>query len=195
MIELYQRTVSSWSQIRGDQVIEKAWLDQFLALLPDEPEVLDLGCGTGVPIAGYLIEHGCQIVGVDGAAAMISICKNQFPEHDWHVEDMRTLALDRAFCGIIAWNSLFHLPVGDQEWMFPIFSRHVTGGGALMFTTGPSAGVSIGTYQGERLYHASMDEHRYRMLLSENGFDVLAHKSEDPDCGRHTVWLARRRQD
>jgi hypothetical protein len=62
-----------------------------------------------------------------------------------------------------------------------------------MFTSGPSHGESVGSYCGEPLYHASLAPEEYRALLGENGFDVIAHKAEDPDCGGHTVWLARSR--
>ena len=41
--------------------------------------------------------------------------------------------------------------------MFPIFRDHAAAGCALMFTSGPSAGEAIGSYQGEPLYHASLD--------------------------------------
>jgi hypothetical protein len=30
-------------------------------------------------------------------------------------------------------------------------------------------------------------------LLAVNGLKVLLHKVEDPDCGKHTVWLAERK--
>ena len=62
-----------------------------------------------------------------------------------------------------------------------------------MFTSGPSHGEAIGTFQGEQLYHGSLDETEYRSLLNENGFDVLSHVVEDPTCGRHTIWLAQLR--
>ncbi|HEY6373665.1 MAG TPA: hypothetical protein VIX37_24030 [Candidatus Sulfotelmatobacter sp.] len=75
--------------------------------------------------------------------------------------------------------------------MFPIFRAHAASNAALMFTSGPSHGEAIGTYQGEPLYHASLDEAEYRLLLHENGFFVLSHVLEDPSCGRHTVWLAQ----
>jgi hypothetical protein len=31
------------------------------------------------------------------------------------------------------------------------------------------------------------------MLLDDHGFDVVTHVVEDPQCGGHTVWLARLR--
>jgi hypothetical protein len=60
----------------------------------------------------------------------------------------------------------------------------------LMFTSGPSHGVAMGTFGGEPLYHASLDAAEYRSLLGEHGFDIVAHKVGDPACGGRTVWLA-----
>jgi len=38
------------------------------------------------------------------------------------------------------------------------------------------------------------DATEYRQLLDGNGFDVLDHVVEDPECGRHTVWIGRLRR-
>ena len=191
VIEIYQRHAGDWSRDRGDRLLEKTWLDQFLALLPNQPRVLDLGCGTGAPIARYLIEHRCRVTGVDASSAMITMAADRFPDHGWLVADMRSLDLNRKFDGIIAWDSFFHLSAADQRRMFPIFKRHAAPGAALMFTSGPSAGERIGQYRGEPLYHASLDTVEYRTLLRDNGFDVVSHVVEDPTCGAHTIWLAR----
>jgi hypothetical protein len=63
----------------------------------------------------------------------------------------------------------------------------------LLFTSGPAHGEAIGSFGGEALYHASLDEAEYRALLDANGFDVVDHRIEDPECGGHTVWLAQAR--
>jgi cyclopropane fatty-acyl-phospholipid synthase-like methyltransferase len=144
-----------------------------------------------MPIARYLIENHCNVTGVDASSAMIALCTDRFPEHGWRLADMRTLALNRRFDGILAWDSFFHLTQDDQRRMFPIFKRHAAAGAALMFTSGPSAGERIGSYRGEQLYHASLDSGEYRRLLRDNGFDVVTHVVEDPTCGQHTIWLAR----
>jgi hypothetical protein len=77
--------------------------------------------------------------------------------------------------------------------MFPVFRKHAAPRAALMFTSGPSHGEAIGTYQREPLYHASLDSAEYGTLLDRNGFEVMAHVVEDANCGRHTIWLARLR--
>ncbi|MGE0096547.1 MAG: trans-aconitate 2-methyltransferase, partial [Alphaproteobacteria bacterium] len=145
------------------------------------------------PIARYLIEAGYALTGVDSSASMIALCKELFPTQTWHVADMRSLALGRRFEGILAWDSFFHLNHDDQRRMFPVFAAHAAPHAALMFTSGIDHGEAMGTYQGEPLYHASLDEAEYRALLAENGFDVVRRVAEDPACGGHTVWLARRR--
>lgn len=122
---------------------------------------------------------------------MIALCASQFPEQTWCVVDMRSLSLGRTFNGIVAWDSFFHLSHDDQRRMFPIFRAHAAPRAALMFTSGPSHGEAMGVFEGEPLYHASLDSAEYRDLLAQNGFTVVAHAREDPTCGRHTIWLAQ----
>jgi hypothetical protein len=193
IIDLYQRHAQAWANDRGNRLFETVWLDRFLALVPPGAAVLDIGCGSAEPIGRYFIEKGYDVVGVDSSPALIDICGGHFPDQEWIVADMRTLSLARAFGGLLAWDSSFHLCPEDQRRMFPIFGRHAAAHAALMFTSGPSHGESIGTYRGEPLYHASLDEVEYRSLLNEQDFDVVSHIVEDPGCGHHTIWLAQRR--
>lgn len=193
IIDLYQRKAPRWIESRARSgLLERAWLDRFRAMLPPAGSVLDLGCGAGKPIASYLIELGHPVTGVDSSPAMIEACRQRFPMQEWIAGDMRQLALGRRFCGVLAWDSFFHLCFDDQRRMFPIFRDHASLGAALMFTSGPAQGEVIGELGGEPLYHASLDPAEYRSLLDRNGFHVVSHMVEDPDCGGHTIWLAQR---
>jgi SAM-dependent methyltransferase len=192
IIDLYERNARNYVADRccvGWD--ESAWLDRFIALLPQNAKILDIGCGCGEPIARYLIDRNFAVEGVDGSSTLISVCRARFPKQCWHVTDMRNLALGRRFQGLLAWDSFFHLSHDDQRRMFPIFRFHAASGSALMFTSGTSHGVAIGSYHGEPLYHASLAREEYRALLVANGFRVEAHIAEDPNCGRHTIWLAQ----
>jgi trans-aconitate methyltransferase len=194
IVGLYERHAESFDKERGKTLFEKSWLDRFLGILRRGGTILDLGCGSGEPIARYFIEAGYKLTGVDSSQNLIALCKRRFPNEKWIVADMRSLSLGEKFNGVLAWDSFFHLRSEDQREMFPIFSRHAAPGAALMFTSGPRAGVAIGEYHGEPLYHASLDPAEYRTLLRDNGFEEIAQVSEDPACGGRTVWLARKRQ-
>jgi trans-aconitate methyltransferase len=150
-----------------------------------------LGCGSAEPIARYFIDQGHKITGIDSSPALIALCKDRLPDHEWIAADMRNLSLDRRFDGILAWDSFFHLSPADQCQMFPIFRQHAAPSAGLMFTSGPHHGEAIGTYKDEPLYHGSLDTAEYCSLLKENGFDVVANVVEDPDCDYHTIWLAK----
>lgn len=64
---------------------------------------------------------------------------------------MRRLELVETFDGILAWDSYFHLTPDNQRAMFAAFKAHAHMGTALMFTSGPHYGETIGSYQGEDL--------------------------------------------
>ncbi|WP_421359043.1 class I SAM-dependent methyltransferase [Agrobacterium rosae] len=192
-MELYRRHACAWTRARGTVLSERAWVGRFVDLLRQGATVLDIGCGSGEPIARYVVNRGHPVTGVDGSPEMIALFRANLPDEIAEVADMRMLKLDRRYGGLIAWNSLFHLTPDDQRMMFPIFRDHAEPGTPLLFTSGPAFGEVIGTLEGEPLYHASLDPDEYRLLLDRNGFDVVAHVAEDPDCGGHTIWLARQR--
>lgn len=196
IIDLYDRNAADWAlRSRSRTFVEQGWIDRFLADLPPGGTILDLGCGSGEPIARYVIDRGFRVTGVDSSPALIEFCRDRFPDQRWIVADMRSLSLGRRFDGILAWNSFFHLAPEAQRRMFPIFADHAAGGAGLMFTSGTAFGEAIGTYQDEPLYHASLDTPEYRKLLNANGFDVVSHVAEDQTCGGLTIWLARRVSD
>jgi SAM-dependent methyltransferase len=194
IIALYERHARHWDAARQrEPMVEMTWLDRFRAEMPATASILDLGCGGGVPVAKFLIEHGFNVTGLDTSESMISLCRDRFPGNEWLVGDMRKISLGRTFRGLVAWDSFFHLAHDDQSRMFPVFRQHSAPGAFLLFTSGPGHGEAIGSYEGDPLYHASLAESEYRSLLSENGFSVLAHTARDPACGYRTVWLAQLR--
>lgn len=69
--------------------MERKWLDRFTSLLPPNPSVLDLGCGSGVPIGRHLVDRGVSLTGVDASPELISIARKHVREADWIVADMR----------------------------------------------------------------------------------------------------------
>jgi SAM-dependent methyltransferase len=194
IVDLYQRKALDWIRKREHSggLMEQSWLDRFRALMPSRGSILDIGCGSAVPIARYLIDAGHSVTGVDSSATFIDLCRDRYPTYEWHLADMRTLALGRSFDGILAWDSFFHLSPEDQRKMFPVFRQHTAPGAPLMFTSGTAHGEAIGNFEGEPLYHGSLDPAEYRSLLDQHGFQVISHVVEDISCGRHTIWLVQR---
>jgi SAM-dependent methyltransferase len=191
VIDVYQRHGMAWARLRSDNLLEKLWLDRFCALLPAGAAILDIGCGSGLPIARELIRRGFDITGVDGTPTMLAQFQRNLPGVAAHLADMRDLALKQRFAGLLAWDSFFHLSPSDQRAMIPRFQAHAAPGAALMFTSGDAEGEAMGELEGDPLYHGSLDPEEYRSLLAAAGFAVIAHTVKDPACGHRTVWLAQ----
>jgi 2-polyprenyl-3-methyl-5-hydroxy-6-metoxy-1,4-benzoquinol methylase len=196
LAKIYARHSQEFDRVRARSMMELPYLERVASLVPPPGKVLDVGCGSGEPIARHFVEKGYQVTGIDFVEEMLAMCRTRFPGMTWLSMDMRHLELPQRFDVVIAWDSFFHLGPVDQRAMFPRFSRHTAPGGVLVFTSGTTEGAAAGgDLFGDQLFHGSLDTHEYARLLGENGYDVVLHRVEDPACGGHTVWVARRRCD
>ena len=193
IIAHYERHARAWDADRqAGTGTDQVWLARFADHLPSGAHVLDLGCGSGRPVAAYMVERGFRVTGVDSSSTMIGLCRARLPDQAWIIADMRELDLKEKFGGILAWDSFFHLDADDQRLMFAVFERHAKEGAPLLFNAGPASGEAIGSYRGDPLFHASLAPEEYQSLLSRHGFGILDHAVNDPEAGGRTVWLCKR---
>jgi SAM-dependent methyltransferase len=100
----HERTVSYWNTIAADydDLYHSDWSrsenQQIRSIIgtllqPEQPHVLDLGCGTGL---GYQLcrslAHNLTYHGLDISPQMISICRQRFPELELHIGSMSQLS-------------------------------------------------------------------------------------------------------
>ncbi len=175
-----------------DLNMEKSYLNFIQKLLPLKSKILDVGCGTGEPIAKFLIDEGYIVTGIDASTKMIDLCKQRFPKEKWLIADMRTLDLNEKFHAVIAWHSFFHLPHEDQRSTLKLLASYVDQNGLFIFTSGPEYGEVWSDNGGYELYHASLSTGEYKQLLIDNNFKILIHKIKDSECGEATVWVAQK---
>jgi SAM-dependent methyltransferase len=176
IIEHYERHARAWDSDRNvGEWNDKPWHDRFVAALPSAASILDLGCGSGRPVAQYMVGCAFNVTGVDSSPTLISLCRQRLPNQEWIVGDMRSLQLSRRFDGMLAWDSFFHLRPKEQRRMFNVFAQHAAPSAVLMFNTGPASGEAVGEYRGDPLYHASLSGDEYKELLRSIGFEVIAH--------------------
>jgi 2-polyprenyl-3-methyl-5-hydroxy-6-metoxy-1,4-benzoquinol methylase len=113
--EAYEEIVDWFDRARTKSLMESEYLNLIINSIPDEACILDLGCGTGEPIAQFFIEQGFKVTGIDGSKKMIELCKTRFPSEEWIIADMREINLQRQFDVILAWHSFFHLDQDSQR--------------------------------------------------------------------------------
>ena len=191
VFETYNKIADWYVENHYRKLIQKEYLDLLIDHIGKTATVLDMGCGTGIPMMQYLTSLGITTTGIDASHRMLAIAKKNLPKAEFLQHDMRTLSLNRKFDAIVAWNSFFHLPASDQPEMFSVFKNHLTPNGILMFTSGKEHGEAWGINGGENLYHASLSTEEYQKLLEEHGFKIIRYTEDDVNCGGATVWVAQ----
>jgi len=190
ILPAYEAEATRWARERNQSLWERPALEAVVNGRPPGLAVLDLGCGSGQPIAQWFVQRGDAVTGVDGAEAMIAEFRRRVPQAEAVRADMRTLSLGRRFDVIVAFNSFFHLSPDDQRAMFPRFALHAALGARLLLTTGPKESEAIGQVGTSPVYHASLDPDVYRAMLAAAGFRVIWFRPEDTALQGHSVWLA-----
>jgi SAM-dependent methyltransferase len=115
---------------------------EWSQMLPGGAMVLDLGCGTGVPISQVLIERGFHVYAVDASPTMVAAFRGRFPTVPVEcaaVEDSDFF--DRTFDAVVACGLFFLLDVQDQRRLIGKIAGVLRSGGRLLFTA-PSQSCS-----------------------------------------------------
>lgn len=188
--EYYDNIAEGFANMRRTFAYEQPFLDLFIEHLEANASILDVGCGSGVPIAGYLMEKGFIVTGVDGSKQLLNIARKNFPGMKFVFGDVRTIEIKYAFDGIIEWWCLFHLPQADQLRMLERFYDWLKPGGILQFTTGDDEFTGENADMlSQHLAFYSCHPLQYEQKLNELGFELLLKESDQP---QHLVWLAKK---
>ena len=140
--------------------------------MPSGATVLDLGCGTGVPISQALIERGFKVYGVDASPTMVATFRDRFPGVPVEcaaVEDSDFF--DRTFDGVVAWGLFFLLDVAAQRRLIGKIAEALRSGGGLLFTA-PSQSCSWRDSMTERT-SVSLGHEAYRKALEAEDMSLV----------------------
>lgn len=191
MAGVYERNAAVWDEGRDTTLREKDWLTRWLDGLPVPSELLDLGCGAGRPLIGYLADIGHRVHGIDASSAMIARAQANVPGATFQFADMRSFDLGQTFDAILSWDAFFHLSPAEQRSTLPLILNHLKPGGHLLLTVGDDEGEVTGTVAGEPVYHGSLSPAEYLDTLQAAGFAEIAYTPNDPTVLGRYVLLAR----
>jgi SAM-dependent methyltransferase len=97
--------------------------------------VLDLGCGTGIPVTKILLEAGLNVYAIDASPKMVADFRQHFPDVPVACESVeRSPFFNRSFDGIIAVGLIFLLSEETQRALIPKMAAALHPGGRLLFT-------------------------------------------------------------
>lgn len=194
---VYQDKAKAYDESRNRDLFEKGYLEKFLALQKGSPSILDLGCGSGEPIARFFIESGLKVRGIDYSEPMLEIARKRFPHQEWTFGDMRNFnpsdfGGEGSYSGIVSWGSFFHLNQQEQREALPKICSLLRKDGILLMTVGHEEGEVTGIVEGRDVYHSSLSQQEYQRILEESFCEVLEFNLRDANCNFFSVFLARK---
>jgi 2-polyprenyl-3-methyl-5-hydroxy-6-metoxy-1,4-benzoquinol methylase len=176
----YESIASTFIKWRGQNAIGigAATVRTWCKSLPKGAAVLDLGCGTGIPITKVLFDEGMMVYGIDASASMVSAFQQHFPNTPVACEAVEDSAFfNRQFDAIIAWGLIFLLPQDTQETVIQKVADALQPGGKFLFT----APAQKTTWEDVMTGHQSLSlgADRYIELLSITGLSLIEELEDE----------------
>jgi 2-polyprenyl-3-methyl-5-hydroxy-6-metoxy-1,4-benzoquinol methylase len=168
--------------------IGEAVVREWARHLPPGAPVLDLGCGSGVPISEALIDAGFSVHGVDASPTLIAKFHSRFPRVPVACEPAESSRFfDRSFDGVIAVGLLFLLPADVQRTLLIRMGAALNPGGRLLFSSPRQICTWSDMTTGRE--SRSLGANAYAAILSEAGMALVGNYTDE---GQSYYYDARR---
>jgi 2-polyprenyl-3-methyl-5-hydroxy-6-metoxy-1,4-benzoquinol methylase len=184
----YDAIAADWDGARRHlNAKESRYLGLLVAGLAPGASILDLGCGSGRPIAAHLLGIGYRLTGVDQAAALLALAHTRHPQAQWIEAAIEGFETARRFDAIVCWDALFHIERSLHAGLLARWYGMLGRRGRLMLTLGGSASAPfVDTMFGRAFFYDSHPPATALELLVRAGFrPLLAEYLELPTGGRH----------
>ncbi|MBB4685874.1 class I SAM-dependent methyltransferase [Amycolatopsis jiangsuensis] len=201
----YDTVATSYAeQVRG-AITGQPYLRTALTLFAEHVRsagggpVVDVGCGPG-EVTAHLRSLEVDAFGIDLSPGMIEVARRRYPGLRFEVGSMTDLPLpDASVNGLLAWQSLIHVPDEAVPAVFEQFRRVVRPGGPvqLFFHLGTGSRLKTEGYGNHpmrvRVHHRQAGE--VTIWLREAGFTVEGRLLFDLDGQALQAFLFARRDE
>jgi ubiquinone/menaquinone biosynthesis C-methylase UbiE len=208
------RCLAPWNDVTPSRVVEKGYdriadryaewassvhittynkYKRFLfEALPPLAEVLELGCGSGIPITQELAKH-FTVTGVDISSNTIALARQNVPDAKFIHSDMTKLDFSsERFDAVLAFYSIIHVPRKEQPVLLRKISSWLRPGGLFIATMGTRS-ADIVFYQdwlGVPMYWSTFDAAVNKRLVEDSGLKIIWTREETEDIyGRLVTFL------
>lgn len=170
-----------------------AELEEFAALLPKSAKVLDIGCGAGIPAARFLVERGCQVVGIDFSEKMLDLARANVSEAEFLKKDMTELDFENdSFDALTAFYSIIHVPRTKHVGLFQAFHRILKPGGLMLISLGSDAWEGTDDFHGVQMFWSHYTPEKSLQFIKHARFDIIFDRCVEEGGEAHYWVLAKK---
>ncbi len=166
----------------------KKELEAFIGLLPRSADVLDLGCGAGIPVTKLLIDYGFNVIGIDFSENMLTLAIKNVPEARFIKKNMTDITFnDNSFDGLTACYSIIHVPREKHVSLFQMFHRILRPNGVLLISMGSNGWEGTEEFHGTEMFWSHYRPEITLQIVTDAGFEILFDKIVD--SGEKHYWI------
>jgi SAM-dependent methyltransferase len=174
------------------------WLDDLLSRLEDGSEILDVGCGRGVPFTQKLARRH-RVTGVDISPCQVELARSLVPEAAFVQADATELErLPQSLDAVVSLFMLGHVPQAEQGPLLRRIAGWLRPGGFLLATMATGGTEEVDPdWLGAPMYFASHTPEVNRGLVWAAGLEIVRDRvipHHEPGHGDVSfMWLLARK--
>ena len=180
-----------WQDYHQDSDYGVAALKRALGFAGKGRRALDVGCGAGGRLIRRLEARDFDVTGVDASAKMIELARRNHPNGRFVQADISDWESRETFDFILAWDSLFHLPLNQQAPVLTKLCTMLADRGILLYSFGDDTGTHRDRWRGQEFHYSSIGVPKNLEILRANGMRLL-HLERDQFPEAHVVAIAQK---
>jgi SAM-dependent methyltransferase len=179
----------AYERAYANNPFKKSCITQAISMLPRGSRVLDIGCGTGIPVSEMLSHAGLAVVGLDISPKMVALAKSRV-QGTFSVSDMVDFEVQGTFAGSFMIFSHLQMSYAAVHSAVYMYVSALEPGGIFVIGQTPADTYvkekevydDTGTYvedydipfMGEALPTFAMSEEGQRKFLSSMGLEIVS---------------------
>ena len=184
----YESAAALFQAAREEARVGASTMAAWAQTLAPGTEVLELGCGAGVPVTQELARAGCVVWGIDASPTLLARFADRFPQFQCACHDLAASPFfGGTFDAVVAVGVLFLLPPDMQCDVIARAARVLEPGGLFLFTSPAEPATWTDVLTGHQSQSLGCAE--YTAALTAAGLTLVR---EFTDEGENHYFLCRR---
>lgn len=185
----YDKIAQWWNDQHFESSYGVSQFERAVGYAASGGKALDVGCGAGGRFVDILQNRGFSVTGLDVSKEMVKLAGNNHPEHTFIHQDICSWETEEKFEFIVAWDSIFHLPLVMQKPVVAKLCGFLAKGGVLIYTFGNAEGEHTDQWRDDTFYYSSIGINENMQSLMNNGLSIL-HLELDQYPEKHVYAIA-----
>lgn len=171
-------------------------IKDLIKKLSDGAEILDIGCGAGIPIDKLLIENGFHVTGIDISPEQIKLAKINNPKGKFMIKDMTEIDFSKnSFDAVVSFYAIFHIKREEHQILFNKIFSFVKPKGYLLVTMGSSEWEGVEEFYGVNMFWSHCGREKNLEIIENAGFKIMGDTVDTSFGEKHLIVFAKKLEE